>query len=111
MFLYYIVPFLQILTITLIETPWIVLWSIYVVIPILDEVLPLDYKTPKLTKELENNIAYKLPLYLVVVLDWCLMFVVLNHLTFNTVSLFDVYIKHLNLENWTSFDMGWTFIR
>lgn len=110
MYLYYIVPFLQILTITLIESPWIVFWSIYVIIPILDELLPLDYKTPKLSKEIENNIYYKLPLYLVILLDWCLLFVVLNHLTMNQITLFNVIFFHLNLENWFIISLGWTFL-
>ncbi|CAD8057230.1 unnamed protein product [Paramecium sonneborni] len=87
--LYYIVPILQIITITFIDNPWIILWSIYVIIPLLDEILAYDFYNPKQTKELEDDMFYKIPLYLVIVLDWCLMFTVLNHLTQNDVSLFD----------------------
>ena len=50
---------------------------IYAILPLLDEVLSLDWRNPTVEERLkleENNVRFKAALYITAILDWILFF-------------------------------------
>lgn len=91
-FQYYINVFMIMFVLYLItnfQAPCFALWLIHAFFPLMDCLLPLDHRNP--TKEeikvLENQLRFKLPLYLSVVIDWCSLFYIQNWYYYNQHSL------------------------
>lgn len=81
-----------------IDTPIVMLWVIYTLVPCIDEFLTMDTYNPttQQSKDLEQSIKFKLPLYLSVLLDWVFMVYVLNHLTTTYIPILNVSIWNIN---------------
>lgn len=79
---YYILPALIVLAVFFIETySFIIIAIIYSVLPLLDEVISMDWRNPnKQERQLleENDIQFKTVIYLTGVVDWILFFKMMN---------------------------------
>lgn len=92
-FQYYCVIFLYVLafiTIKYFDNPYFVIWVAYSFIPLLDELLTLDVRNPTKSevKQLENDLRFKLPLYISLFVDWMFSIFILNHAVSHEFSLF-----------------------
>ena len=82
-FQYYCNPFLYLLAYLCIknfENPFVTIWITYSFIPLLDEVISMDVRNPTKAEEkiLENQLRFKLPIYISLVVDWIFRVFVLN---------------------------------
>ncbi|KAM3134038.1 hypothetical protein pb186bvf_013880 [Paramecium bursaria] len=82
---YYTLPSIYILVFTiskLHQNYWIGIWIVYTLIPLCDEMFPIDLKnpTPEEQTKLEGQLKFKLPLYTCIFLDWFNLFYTLNYL-------------------------------
>ena len=56
--------------------PFIILWVIYSLFPILDHIIPANTTnpTPEEAKVLKSQIKWKIPIYLVIAIEWVTLF-------------------------------------
>ena len=92
-FQYYSVPFLYLVAYFFIknyDNPFVSIWIAYSFIPLLDEVISMDVRNPTKTEEkiLENQLRFKLPIYISLVIDWVFTIFVLNTIANNEFNLF-----------------------
>mmetsp|Transcript_26698 Transcript_26698/g.30873 ORF Transcript_26698/g.30873 Transcript_26698/m.30873 type:complete len:430 (+) Transcript_26698:44-1333(+) len=61
---------------------WFVVWIIFGLLPVLDFLIPEDWLNPtkQQEKDLEDRIAFKIPLYLTVMCDWLLFLYAIKRL-------------------------------
>ncbi|CAD8211352.1 unnamed protein product [Paramecium octaurelia] len=91
---YYTVPFLYTMAIILIsyfENAWIAIWIVYTLIPFLDEFFSLDLRNPSKDEQnkLEQEMRFKLPLYVCVIFDWISLIWMINFLLNNEIQIFN----------------------
>jgi len=102
-FQYYIVPFLVTYfswSLTTQMNPCFLLWVIHVLIPLMDCLFPLDHRNPtkEEIKQLENQLKFKFPLYLSVILDWCTLLYFQNWIYYNIANMSYLQIIFLVLS-------------
>lgn len=86
-FVFYIISFYMI---KYYDNPFFAIWVFYSLIPLLDEIFSLDLRNPtkEEEKKLENNLFFKFPLYLTVIMDWIFTFWSLNYCINQDFNLF-----------------------
>ena len=102
-FQYYIVPGLMMYfswSITNYQNSCFLLWVIHVLLPFLDCLCPLDHRNPSKDeiKSLENQLRFKFPLYLAVILDWSFLFYVQNWLYYHISEMSYLQILFLAIS-------------
>eukprot|EP00331_Platyophrya_macrostoma_P005035 CAMPEP_0176421854 /NCGR_PEP_ID=MMETSP0127-20121128/9412_1 /TAXON_ID=938130 /ORGANISM="Platyophrya macrostoma, Strain WH" /LENGTH=421 /DNA_ID=CAMNT_0017802645 /DNA_START=21 /DNA_END=1286 /DNA_ORIENTATION=+ len=90
---YYSILGLYFLVYILIEKyhqPWTAGFIVFVLLPVCDYVFSEDWLNPNSTqtKKLDDDVLFKIPLYLTVIVDWCFYFWVLNHLCAQPFNLY-----------------------
>ncbi len=73
--------------------PFLFIVIIYAILPLLDQVISLDWRNPNEQERRqleENDIWFKLPLYLVIVLDWILFFKLMDVYSTYEITTFTV---------------------
>lgn len=94
-FQYYTIVVLYILSFYFIkyhQNPYFTIWVIYACIPLLDELLSLDLRNPtkEEAKRMENDLRFKLPLYITLFFDWFFTFFLLNFIASQDLSVYQI---------------------
>lgn len=94
-FQYYTIVFLYVLSFYFIkyhQNPYFTIWVIYACIPLLDELLSLDLRNPtkEEAKRMENDLRFKLPLYITLFFDWFFTFFLLNFIASQDLSVYQI---------------------
>jgi len=76
------------------DNPYFMVWFAYAFVPLMDEFLSLDIRNPtkEESKMMENQLRFKLPLYVTLFADWCMTLFLLNYVTTKpNLSLFTYF--------------------
>ena len=93
---YYFVPLLYALQFYLVskyENPFIFVWIAYSFIPILDQLVKIDIRNPtkEEMKKLDEDVSFKLPLYVSLFCDWFFTYWYLNFICTHELSYFKLF--------------------
>jgi len=96
-FQYYVVVFLYISAFCAIKyfnNPYFMIWLIYACVPLLDEILSLDLRnaTKQEAKVMENDLRFKLPLYITLFFDWFFTIFLLNYITTTDLNIMQIIL-------------------
>ncbi|KAM3134035.1 hypothetical protein pb186bvf_013877 [Paramecium bursaria] len=85
---YYLPHLLYALAFYFINQPIVVLWVLYVLVPVVDELLPQDWENPikEIEEETSNTLKFKFPLYSIAALDWIFTFYALHKLVHDEMT-------------------------
>ena len=76
------------------HNPFFMIWLVYACVPLLDEVLSLDLRNPtrEESKIMENELRFKLPLYITIFCDWFFTFLLLNFVTTQDIGIVELFL-------------------
>jgi alkane 1-monooxygenase len=72
------------------KNPFILIWFLYGIVPLIDQIIKLDLKNPtkEEQKKLSREIRFKIPLYITVVFDWVFLIWGIKEIFTNTNGYF-----------------------